>query len=193
MEMLGHNEADLEHLLWDRVMHRELTLHGKQLIVDKTPSNGFAWSRIQTCWPDARFIFLLRHPASIAASCAEATRHKWTPAEATEDALRYMRATERARNNLSGLTVRYENLTSDPGAVTRGICEFLGIPWETQMLEYGGGEKYVKGLGDWGRKIRSGAVQPPRSLPDEDEIPTRLRPISLRWGYLEHDSSAGQA
>ncbi|MBX6169734.1 MAG: sulfotransferase, partial [Thermobispora bispora] len=24
MEALGHNQADLEHLLWDRVLHREL-------------------------------------------------------------------------------------------------------------------------------------------------------------------------
>src|SRR5262245_16247053 len=30
MTALGHNQADLEHLLWDRVLHRELVLSGKQ-------------------------------------------------------------------------------------------------------------------------------------------------------------------
>ncbi|WP_188187904.1 sulfotransferase [Nonomuraea sp. SYSU D8015] len=45
----------------------------------------------------ARFLFLLRHPASIATSWHEAGPDKRTPEEAALDALRYMKAVQRAR------------------------------------------------------------------------------------------------
>jgi hypothetical protein len=192
MDLLGHNEADLEHLLWDRVLHRELALSGKQVIVDKTPSNSFVFRRIQTCWPDARFIFLLRHPASIATSWTEASRGKRTSEESVADALRYMCAVERARDNLSGLTVRYEELATDPEKATREICDFLDIPWEGGMLNYGNDREFVKGVGDWSQKIRSGSVQPPRDLPLDTDIPPALVDISQRWGYLREESGPVQ-
>ncbi|MEO3810541.1 sulfotransferase [Sphaerisporangium sp. B11E5] len=184
MDALGHNQADLEHLLWDRVLHRELVRSGKQYIVDKTPANAFAYQRISTCWPDARFVFLLRHPASIAKSWHEASPTKRTPEEAALDALRYMKAVERARAALPGLTVRYEDLTADPETVTRSICDFLSLPWEPGMLTYGEQAVVVKGLGDWKDKIRSGTVQAGRELPSADEIPESLVPMARTWGYL---------
>jgi hypothetical protein len=137
MKGLGLERTELEHLLWDRVLHRALTREGKQVIVEKTPSNAFVWQRIVECWPDARFIFLLRHPASIAESWHEAQPNKRNLEAATADALRYMKAVETARQGLSGLTVRYEDLTADPAHETRRICEFLGLEWEPAMLEYG--------------------------------------------------------
>ncbi|MFI6481217.1 sulfotransferase family protein [Nonomuraea sp. NPDC050663] len=181
MEELGHNRADLEHLLWDRVLHRELVRSGKRHIVDKTPSNAFVHERIATCWPDARFVFLLRHPASIAASWKEASPDKRGPEEAVTDALRYMKAVERARKALPGLTVRYEDLTASPEAETRRLCEFLSLPWEPSMLEYGTQDVIRKGLGDWKDKIRSGKVQPAREIPQD--VPEVLKPICKRWGY----------
>ncbi|MFC4061213.1 sulfotransferase family protein [Planomonospora corallina] len=185
MSALGHNRADLEHLLWDRVLHRELVRSGKSVIVDKTPANAFAFRRIAACWPDARFVFLLRHPASIATSWHEAAPDKRTPEEAALDALRYMRAVERARGALTGLTVRYEDLTADPEGETRRICDFLSVPWERGMLSYGAPEVVQKGLGDWKDKIQSGTVQRGRELPDPAAIPEALIPICRKWGYLQ--------
>jgi hypothetical protein len=183
MDTLGHNRADLEHLLWDRVLHRELQKSGKQTIVEKTPANAFAYKRISTCWPDARFIFLLRHPVSIARSWHEAGFVKRSPQEAELDALRYMKAVQKARKALPGLTLRYEQLTEDPERETRRVCGFLGVPWEREMLEYGDRLLLQKGLGDWKDKIRSGSVQPGRELPGPDEIPETLRAMCDIWGY----------
>ncbi|NUP02983.1 MAG: sulfotransferase [Nonomuraea sp.] len=184
MDALGHNQADLEHLLWDRVLHRELVRSGKRYIVDKTPANAFAHQRIATCWPDARFVFLLRHPASIATSWHEASPDKRTPEEAALDALRYMKAVQKARSALPGLTVRYEELSAEPDRVTREICAFLGLEWDAGMLSYGEQQVLQKGLGDWRDKIRTGTVQPARELPSPDEIPEPLKPIARTWGYL---------
>ncbi|PZG51000.1 sulfotransferase family protein [Spongiactinospora gelatinilytica] len=183
MDALGHNQADLEHLLWDRLLHRELVRSGKSVIVDKTPANAFAYKRLRTCWPGARFIFLLRHPVSIATSWHEAAPDRRDMDAASADALRYMKAVQRARTALTGLTVRYEDLTEDPARETRRICEFLDVEWEAGMLEYGGETRFVKGLGDWKDKIRSGAVQPGRELPRPEDVPAALKEICLAWGY----------
>ncbi|WP_067172109.1 sulfotransferase family protein [Microtetraspora niveoalba] len=184
MEALGHSRGDLEHLLWDRVLHRELVRSGKRIIVEKTPANAFAAERIAACWPDARFVFLLRHPLSIARSWHEAGAGKRDMDEAARDALRYMKAVERARRSLSGLTVRYEDLTDDPVGTTRLICDFVEVPWEEAMLTWQGEASYRKGLGDWKEKIRTGAVQPGRPLPTADEIPAVLQKQCHTWGYL---------
>jgi hypothetical protein len=185
MGELGLERPDLEHLLWDRVMHRELLRSGKPVIVEKTPSNAFVHERLAACWPDARFVFLLRHPASIARSWHEGDPEKRTAEEAALDALRYMRATERARRALPGHTVRYEELTEDPEAVLRGLCAFLGEEFEPGMLDYGpGAGRLQKGLGDWTEKIRTGHVQPGRALPAPEEVPEPLRAMCAAWGYL---------
>lgn len=184
MSALGHTKADLEHLLWDRVLHRELVRSGKRFIVEKTPANAFAYERLSACWPDARFVFLLRHPASIATSWHEASPDKRTPDEAAADALRYMKAVQRARTALPGLTVRYEELTADPERISRGICDFLGLPWAPELLSYGRPEVVTKGLGDWKDKIQSGTVQRGRELPRAEEIPEGLKAMCRTWEYL---------
>lgn len=186
MDLLGLNEADLEHLLWDRVLQRELQLSGKRILVDKTPSNSWAFARLHTVWPDARFIFLIRDPTSIAQSWVEVNAHKWSRREAIGDSLRYMKALQRARENVPGLTVRYEDLTEDPAMVTQKICDFLGVAWDEGMLDYGPHTKeFVKGVGDWSEAILSGRVQAGRNRPTSlDEVPPRLRAMSRLWGYL---------
>ncbi|EST37009.1 hypothetical protein N566_15285 [Streptomycetaceae bacterium MP113-05] len=187
MEALDLETGDLEHLLWDRVMHRELVKHGKEFIAEKTPSNAFAWKRIAACWPDARYIFLLRHPDSIARSWHESDPEKRSVEEATADALRYMKAVERARGGLTGHVVRYEDLTADPEQTMKDICSFLDLDFEPEMLEYGQRSKsdMQRGLGDWREKILSGSVQPGRELPSMDEVPEVLRPMCEAWGYTK--------
>ncbi|MPY59867.1 sulfotransferase family protein [Streptomyces spongiae] len=188
MSALDLERGDLEHLLWDRVMHRELVRSGKDFIVEKTPSNAFVYQRIKDCWPDARFVFLLRHPVSIAQSWHEGDPDKRTYEEAAADALRYMKAVERAREGITGgHTVRYEDITADPEKEMRRLCLFLDVDFEPSMLDYGRKDdaQVVKGLGDWRDKIRSGTVQAGRALPGEDEIPEILRPMCTAWGYSE--------
>ncbi|MEV0587052.1 sulfotransferase [Nonomuraea sp. NPDC050310] len=185
MGLLGHVHNDLEHLLWDRILHRELSRSGKPVLVEKTPSNVFAWRRIATCWPDARFVFLLRHPLSIAQSWHEADPDKRPMDEAVRRTHHYMTHLEEARAHLPGPTVRYEDLVAAPEAELRRLCDFLGVAWEPGMLTYGDKEHggFVKGIGDWRDKIRQGTVVQPRPLPDPAEVPEQLAKICELWDY----------
>jgi hypothetical protein len=196
MKEMGLDAETLRYLLWDRILQRELSGSGKPIVVDKTPNNVFIADQLRACWPDARFIYLLRHPAAIAES-----RRNWFKGnpekydeEQNHDLIRrYCEALEEARQTYDGITVRYEELTEDPNKVTHDICEFLGVEWEPSMLEYGKQEhgRYKSGLGDWSENIKSGEVQ--KAKPPPPETPEPLRAIAAKWGYLTEDSPAVRA
>lgn len=185
MRELGLGPGSMQFLLWDRLLHHELTRHHKRVLVNKTPSDTFMWRRILRCWPDARFIYLLRHPAAVTDSWYRA-RRGWTREEASEQVKRYMVAVERARSRRGGLTVKYEDLTIDPEREMRRICEFVGVSYEPGMVDYSQGEhgRFRAGLGDWSSNIRSGEIQPVERVPAPDEIPANLVGISKKWGYV---------
>jgi hypothetical protein len=193
MREFGLDETALDYLLWDRLLHWELTRSGKKYIVEKTPSDVFIWRRIAECWPDARFIILLRHPVAIARSRQLAWGHE-TDEDNLRKVLRYMNRVEKARRNLDALTVRYEDLTADPEKVMGEICAFLGVEWEPEMLDYGRVDhgRYEPGLGDWGERIKSGEILAPRPLPD-GEIPERLLRLCRAWGYVEKPAVAASS
>jgi Sulfotransferase family len=188
---IGLEPERLEYLLWDRMLHRELSESGKDLLVNKTPSDVFIAERIRECWPDARFIFLLRHPVSIARS-RQAARPQDSEARNLKMVRRYCNAIEAARHTYDGLTIRYEDITADPERETRRACEFLGVEWEPQMLEYGRFDhgRMRAGLGDWSPEIKSGAVQQAKPLPSADEVPDALRELAAAWGYLTTETPA---
>ncbi|MFS2291910.1 MAG: sulfotransferase [Actinomadura sp.] len=185
MGELGLDVQELEYMLWDNVLAYELRRSGKTQIVDKTPSNALIWRRLAAAWPQARYIFLLRHPASIVESVL-ARRKGAVPEKVVPEILRYAEHIERARQVLSGITVRYEELTAEPERVTKEICAYLGVEWERGMLEYGrlSHGPYRAAFGDWGAKLKSGEIQPARPLPAEDAVPAELRDIARAWDYL---------
>ncbi|MGP4089580.1 sulfotransferase family protein [Streptomyces sp. KR55] len=184
MTELGLDQRELEYLLWDRILHRELVLSSKQVIVDKTPGNAGVWERLHEGWPKARYIFLLRHPASMVSSLIN-NRPDRDPDATVREIRMYVEAVQAARTGLDGLTVRYEELTQRPEAVTREICAYLGVPWTSKMLDYRKGDHgpFVPFIGDWSENIKSGKIQKARPLPDPQDVPTALRDITRTWGY----------
>jgi hypothetical protein len=185
MRTLGLDVQAIEQLLWDRILHLELVKSGKQIIIDKTPSNVLMWPRLAACWPDAKYIFLLRHPAQILASAITAR-----PERSREDLIAmvdgFIDVVQAARTSLPGTTVRYEELTADPASTIQRLCEFLGVAWEPRMLSYGEFNQgpFQPGIGDWGAAIESGRVQPSRPLPKFQEVPHILRVRCQTWDYL---------
>jgi hypothetical protein len=181
---IGLDDEQLRFLLWDRLLHRELVAARKSVLVNKTPNDVFIADLIARCWPDARFIYLLRHPGAIERS-RQATRPQDSPERNARMVLRYGTAIEEARAARPGITIRYEELTTDPRAVTRAVCKYLGVPWEASMLDYGRFDhgRMKPGLGDWKAKIKSGEVQEADPPPALDEIHPSLHELCVAWGY----------
>lgn len=183
----GLTDRELEHLLWDRILHRALVRSGKEVLVHKAPRVLLRWRRIAECWPEARYIFLLRHPMNVATSGRESTvaggSVSWSVL--TDVYLRYFYLLREALAELSGLTVRYEKLTAEPEKMCRQVCEFLDVAWEPGMLDYGTADHgpFAPGSGDLSAKLRSGQLQPGRPMPSEQDMPLAFRPICAELGY----------
>lgn len=179
---LGLDPRHLEYLLWDRLLHRELERRGKRLLVNKTPTDVFVADRILECWPDARFVYLLRHPGSIARSRA-AARPQDSEERNVEVIRRYADALEAVRADHPGHVLRYESLTADPAGELAAVCAFLGVDYEPQMLDYDRFDhgRFRVGLGDWTDKIRSGEIHP--ATPAPPVVPAGLRELCAAWGY----------
>jgi hypothetical protein len=185
MKQLGLDESSLEYLLWDRVLHRELVASGKRIMVDKTPNIVFIWPRLREAWPNARYIYLLRHPAAIADSLYR-IRKEPVLADVIARVAAYTRKIDQARAELPGVTVRYEELVKEPERVTAEICDYLGVKWERTMINYGSFDHgpFKPLIGDWSPKIQSGQIDTDIVLPSDDEIPEELRAACRSWGYL---------
>lgn len=185
MRELELTPRGLENLLWDRILHLELVRSGKSIVVDKTPQNTLNWQRLRRNWPQARYIFLLRHPVRVVESMVRA----W-PNDPLEQHYRkaeeYAVALRDAVQRLPGIEVRYEDLTTNPERVTREICTYLQVPWEQAMVRYGEHDhgRFVGRLGDWSSAIKSGSIKAAKPAPRPDEIPAELQNACKVLGYL---------
>ena len=89
-------------------------------------------------WPNARYLHLLRDGRDVARSAvrmgwagnAYMAADVWLLAEEAWDRLRHQVPSEQLHE------VRYEQLVHDPEGVLRGVCEFLGLPYDPNMLRY---------------------------------------------------------
>ena len=190
MEELGVSERDMAYASWDLVLSKERKRSGKNVLVEKTQRTAIDWKKVTQCLPNARYIFLLRHPASIAASWKDA-KPKKSDEDIYSGVLKYMNAVEAARENLGdkGVTVRYEDITNDPAYEMQRLCEFIGVNYEEDMIEYGKKvdmtSRFKRGISDWTGKIKSRKVQKGRRAPEANEVPKPLRAISKKWGYID--------
>jgi len=183
VEALGLSERELTNMLWDRLLTTALERSGKTILVEKTPNSVFMWNRVAQCWPDGRFIYLLRHPAAIVDSWRRA-RTRQSEQDAIESVTRYLRKLIEARRALPGHTVRYEDLTTDAEGEARRLCDFLQIDYDAKMIRYGDHDHgpLLAGLGDWQDKIRTGQVQAARPVP-KIELTDELRSLAVDLGY----------
>ncbi|MGY0490741.1 sulfotransferase family protein [Streptomyces sp. WG-D5] len=186
MRELGLDRQELEHMLWDRVLHHARCRGGGEapVVVDKTPANTFLWPRLHRAWPQARYVFLLRHPAAVVESLT-ARRTDPDLDAIHHEVLSYAEELERARRNLPGITVSYEDLTAEPERETRRICAHLGVDWDPAMLDYGARDHgtFRPHIGDWSETIRSGHIHPSRPPHNPQSLPPRLRELARAWGY----------
>lgn len=184
---LGYTEQRLADMLWDRVLFDQLMSSGKSVIVDKTPQNTDRWRRIVSYWPEARFVFLRRHPVRVLESVRD-----WRAGEPDFDErviartmTRFARKMAAAQNEHGGFALTYEELTREPERVIGSLCEFLEVPWSADVISYGRKDHgpWLRGLGDWGAKIRSGTIAAAPPDPDYSDVPEFLRPVCDLMGY----------
>jgi hypothetical protein len=126
------------------------------LLLDKTPAYALNLDFLARLYPEARFIALTRHPIAVWSSFVDSFFDGDDQVAHAHNPLleRYVPAIARFIRT-AGVPihlVQYENLVQEPEENARNICAFLGIEYESSMVDYGSnpdarGES-TRGLGD---------------------------------------------
>ncbi|MCB2100585.1 MAG: sulfotransferase, partial [Rhodobacterales bacterium] len=114
-------------------------------IVDKMPLNLVDAGLIHRLFPEARFLFVLRHPADACLSCfmqdfrANRALVHFDTLEGT--VALYDRVMDLWRHfrrvlDLDVQTLRYEDLVAHPEATARLLLEDLDLPWTDAVLDH---------------------------------------------------------
>ncbi len=113
--------------------------------VDHTPSNIRYFLKLNSIFPDARIIFMVRDPRAVYASVRNLDWGANTALKAgtvwIEYAAQYYAVQKLAPNRI--LLVRYEDLVADPANQVKRICEFSRLEYHPEILK-GGGLKLPK-------------------------------------------------
>jgi len=127
---------------------------GRTHLLDKTPAYALVLDFVAKLYPQARYVVLTRHPMAVWSSYVESffdgdfeAAHRFNPLlERYVPAIaRFLRERPVALHH-----VRYEDLVRDPAQHGERLCEFLGLPWEPRIVDYGSEPQQSagRGLGD---------------------------------------------
>lgn len=125
----------------------ELTGHdpGERLVIDKNPLAGLRAPLIHRIFPDARFVFAVRHPYDVVLSCF---MQNLRPTKSTAAFLNMRNAALfyssvmaywskcRSLLPLNVHVVRYEDLIEDVESELRPLLSFLGLDWHSAVLDH---------------------------------------------------------
>ncbi len=116
----------------------------KQFLVEKSPPNLVMGRFLQSLYPSAAFVFIVRHPVTVTL----ATR-KWRKRTSLNRLMsNWFVAHDRASGDLEHLArvhlVSYEWLLADPASTVAEIAEFLRMPGtiDTSSVDAGGSTRY---------------------------------------------------
>lgn len=110
--------------------------HGKERWGDKTPSYLHHLNELDAVWPEARFLVLVRDGRDVALSLAGVPfgpNNAWAAARWWAAGARAgLEAQRRFGDRV--LTLRYEDLATDPETHVRRACDFLALPYHPDLL-----------------------------------------------------------
>ncbi|MGH8900720.1 MAG: sulfotransferase family protein [Egibacteraceae bacterium] len=104
--------------------------------LDKTPRYSLVIDELFETFPDAKFVFLWRNPLAVVASIVDTWfGGRWTPYHHKVDlfvGLENLVAASQRHQEI--VTVRYEDLVTDPRAALERILCYLELPWEEAVV-----------------------------------------------------------
>lgn len=117
-----------------------LAKNNKRFFLDKTPRYFFIIPELYRVFPNAKYIFLLRHPAAVLASELNTyVKGDWPVLSLFRpDLLDAPRLILEGIDLLGerGHTIHYEDFVAHPQAELSSLCSWIGIDYDQNMLNY---------------------------------------------------------
>jgi hypothetical protein len=141
------------HEVYEAVLTFLATSAGKTQVIDQTPRNIVDAQALLELFPEARVVHLVRDPRAVLWSQRSRWRQRWIGAAHTPlwNAIRvflnyhpvtmsklwmtaYGLGTQ-IQDNSRYIRLRFEDVVTTPGDTLQGLCDFLGIEYDTRMLK----------------------------------------------------------
>ncbi len=136
----------------DTLYGRMLARTDKRYFLDKTPAYATVLPFLTKLYPEAKYVFLTRHPLAVMSSYANSFFvGSWRDAHAFNPVVeRYVPAMAKALRDASVplLQVGYEALVGDPQRELARIFAFLGLQHEAEAVSYKKHFDAKQGMGD---------------------------------------------
>jgi hypothetical protein len=138
----GKNEyIEGARLMYAYLYERALANSGKCYFLDKTPRYYFIISELYRIFPKAHYIILLRNPLAVLCSILNTwVKENWFSLYNYKHDL--IQAPNLLLKEIEALgeqcvVVHYEKLVENPECEIKRICEKLGVPFVSEIIEYG--------------------------------------------------------
>ncbi len=115
---------------------------GKARWGEKTPRHIFCLREVLACFPEARIIHIMRDPRAAVSSAVRAFENGEFSAFNVYHFTRYwlrcmdVHKAQLLAKNPNYLAVRYEDFVADTEATLRKICDFAGLPYSPELLNF---------------------------------------------------------
>ncbi len=132
---------------------------GKERWMEKTPRHLLMTDTLRRHWPDASIVRIVRDPRDVALSLARMPFAKESVVGnlvRVDDDDRISRG--RIESDSRALTLRYEDLVTQPEPALRRICAFIGEAYEPGMLDSRGTASTVAAAHEWWKEGVSGPL-----------------------------------
>ncbi|MBN1572762.1 MAG: sulfotransferase [Deltaproteobacteria bacterium] len=131
------NDCSTPEGLIDRIHELYMEKNGKVIWGQKTPRFIRHGELLKTAYPDSRFIHVIRDPRAVVNSLINSDVHR---SNAYYGSFRWNRDVNQGlslkkRYPEDTLEVRYESLITDPEETLKGICRFIEVNFEREILD----------------------------------------------------------
>lgn len=110
--------------------------HNKRTFLEKTPRHVFFYLQILKYYPDAKFICMIREPKNTVSSLLTMSQKRQK--SVLRISLFYNKIAKAIINimpNHNVLVVKYENLVDQADQTLKRICQFVNIPFDSNLLK----------------------------------------------------------
>ena len=146
LEQIKNNEVQKVRKIYFDTLETEIkNVDNSKIYIDKLPLNIINVGEIFRIFPEAKFIFSLRHPCDCVLSCFM-QNFELNNAMANflnlEDSAKLYDSVMKLWTQYTSIfpinyhEIRYENIISDFESTIKSVLDFIGLPWDKSVLEY---------------------------------------------------------
>lgn len=138
--------------------------HDRERWAEKTPRHLLSLPLIRRTWPDAAIIRVVRDPRDVALSTSRVPfASDSVAANLVTVARQYAASNEFFDHDANAVTIRYEDLVTDPEPTLRRLCDFLAERYYPSMLERPDAADGLAAEHEWWKQKAAEPIDPSRA------------------------------